>query len=250
MHLNFWLSTAALLLGPLIYAWGRSRPSAKQVLDGFVLVAVAGIVCVNIIPSAIDHGGWLAMAALAAGLVFPVLIEKVFRHSMHRAHVFIVVLAALGLVLHAVIDGIALLPAVHEGANGGNQMPGARSTPPGPLGNPLALGVILHRLPVGMALWWSVRPHFGVAAAAMTFALLVGATGLAYLLGAPIVAIATTQSLVLFQAFAAGSLVHVVAFGVSHLHRGDEVFVPADNWGFRVGILLGMFVVFALPHIH
>lgn len=249
--MNFWLSTAALLLGPLIYAWGRTHPSAKQVLDGFVLVAVAGIVCVNIIPSAIDLGGWLALAALTAGLVFPVVIEKVFHHSMHRAHVFIVVLAALGLVLHAVIDGIALLPGLHaEIANGGNQTAGPVSTRGGPVNNPLALGVILHRLPVGMALWWSVRPHFGIPAAVLTFGLLIAATGLAYLLGAPIVELATTRSLVLFQAFAAGSLVHVVAFGVSHLHRGDEVFVPTDNWGFRAGILLGMFVVFAVPHIH
>jgi hypothetical protein len=36
---------------------------------------------------------------------------------------------------------------------------------------------------------------------------------------------------------------------VSHRHAGDEAFVPADNWGFRAGILLGMFVVFALPQI-
>jgi uncharacterized membrane protein YdcZ (DUF606 family) len=81
-------------------------------------------------------------------------------------------------------------------------------------------------------------------------ALLISATGLAYVFGAPVVDLASTRSLALFQAFVAGSLVHVVAFGVSHRHGGDEAFVPADNWGFRAGILLGMFVVFSLPHIH
>ena len=237
--MNFWLSTAALLLGPFIYAWGRTHLLVKQMLDGFVLVAIAGIVCISIIPSAIDLGGWLALVALAAGLAFPVVIERAFHRSVHHAHVFIVVLAALGLAIHAVMDGIALLP----GANGG-QAPQTR------LGNPLALGVILHQLPVGMLLWWSVRPQFGIGAAVLTFASMIAATGLAYVFGAPVVELASTRSLALFQAFVAGSLVHVVAFGVSHRHRDGDVFVPADNWGFRAGILLGMFVVFALPHIH
>ncbi len=245
--MNFWLATAALLLGPLVYAWGRSRPIAKQMLDGFVLVAIAGIVCVNIIPPAIDLGGWIAIVALGAGLGFPVAVEKVFRRSVHRAHVFIVFLAAFGLVIHAVIDGIALLPAMHTGLplrEGAGPSSGSVTI------NALALGVILHRLPVGMAIWWSVRPNFGVLAAMLTFTLLIVATGLAYLFGQPIIELTNTRGLALFQAFVAGSLVHVVAFGVSHRHAGDDAFVPADNWGFRAGILLGMFVVFALPHIH
>jgi zinc transporter ZupT len=147
-----------------------------------------------------------------------------------------------------VIDGVALLPHLQE--NLAASQNGTRAAHAGSIfHNSLALGVVLHRLPVGMALWWSVRPNFGTPAAVMTFALLIIATGLSYLFGAPVVELATTQSLALFQAFVAGSLVHVVAFGVSHRHAGDEAFVPADNWGFRAGILLGMFVVFALPRV-
>ena len=246
--MNFWLSTAALLAGPFIYALGRRAPLVKQLLDGFVLVAVAGIVCVNIIPIAIDVGGWHALAALAAGLAFPVVVERAFHRSVHHAHVFIVLLAALGLVIHSLIDGIALLPA----ANGGALMPDGDvpADAGAATGNPLALGVLLHQLPVGMAWWGSVRPQFGISVAVLSFALLIAATGLAYVFGAPVVDLASTRGFALFQAFVAGSLVHVVAFGVSHGHRDDEAFVPADNWGFRAGILLGMFVVFALPHIH
>jgi len=237
--MNFLMSTLALVGGPFIYAWGRRQPVVKQLLDGFVLVAVAGIVCVNIIPDALDNGGLLAVVALAAGLVFPVGIEHAFRRSAHEAHVFIVVLAAAGLVVHALLDGIALLPTL------GNGSP-ATSVP----GNSLALGVILHRLPVGMALWWSVRPAFGLPATIATFALVIAATAASYFFGGPVVALAEAPRLALFQAFVAGSLVHVVAFGVSHRHERDEPFVPADNWGFRAGILLGMFVVFAVPHLH
>jgi hypothetical protein len=209
-----------------------------------------GIVCINIIPGALDAGGLWAVVALVAGLTFPVLIEKSFHRSMHQAHAVVVVLAAMALIVHALIDGIALLPATGSTLNGAE----IRNNPGGSgsiLPNPLALGVILHRLPVGMAIWWSVRPNFGLAAALLTFATLIAATGAAYVYGAPVVELAEAHGLALFQAFVAGSLVHVVAFGVSHDHgQVDEVFVPANNWGFRVGLLLGMFIIFAIPHIH
>lgn len=120
--MSFLLSSVALLLGPFIYGWGRSKPVTKQVLDGIVLVAVAGIVCVNIIPNALDIGGWLALVALLAGLLFPLLFERLFDRSMHSAHAFIVLLAAIGLILHAVVDGVALLPELGDANSaGGNR---------------------------------------------------------------------------------------------------------------------------------
>ena len=233
------LSTIALLLGPCIYALGRRQPTTRLVFDGFVFIAVAGIVCVDIIPAALLNGGALALVFLAFGLVFPTLAESAFSQAAHKAHVFVVLLAAIGLTIHAVIDGIALLP-----------QPGSAPSTSGSLfGNQLAIGVILHRLPVGMAIWWSVRPSFGTAWALATFALVIAATAAAYWFGAPIVEIAETRSLAYFQAFVAGSLVHVVAFGVSHDHNIEPM--PAGKeWGYRVGILIGLFLIFAAPYIH
>lgn len=238
------LSVIALLLGPFIYAFGRRQPAAKQILDGFVFITIAGIVCVYIIPAAITVGGPYAILCLLLGLLFPVAIEKTAGLSLHTAHVFIVLLAALGLIVHAVIDGIALLPVAgefvgettHSGERGGLLV-----------GNQLAIGVILHRLPVGMAIWWSVRPNFGVTAAVATFAMVIAATAVAYFFGASVIEITATRNLAFFQAFVAGSIAHVVAFGVSHEH--DEPSGPRHGWGFRSGILLGLFVVFTLPHI-
>jgi hypothetical protein len=54
-----------------------------------------------------------------------------------------------------------------------------------------------------------------------------------------------------FNAFVAGSLVHVVAFGVSHEHDGDHhAGATGGSWGYRVGILLAMFLVFTVPRLH
>ncbi|MDX1515890.1 MAG: hypothetical protein R3288_03570 [Woeseiaceae bacterium] len=245
----FLLSLVALLLGPPIYAWGRSRPTTKQVLDGFILVTIAGIVCAFIIPDAVGAGGRLAILFLLLGLAFPTIIERAFHRAHRAAHVFIVCLAATGLVVHALIDGFALLPSIGsalEHAHHGRFTPVSSTI----FGNELAIGVILHRLPVGMAIWWSVRPSFGAPAAVATFVAVMVATAAAYFFGAPLVELADARSVGYFQAFVAGSLVHVVAFGVSHEH--EDVAEPGramSSWGFRAGILLGLFVLFAIPHL-
>jgi zinc transporter ZupT len=245
---TFLLSIAALLLGPLIFSRGRQRPGVRQFLDGFILVTVAGIVCVFIIPDAIAVGGRLAILFLLLGLAFPVAIERVFHRLHHQAHIFVVILAATGLVIHALIDGIALLPAAgaalaHSAINTGwlQSMPESQ----------LAMSVILHRVPVGMAIWWSVRPSFGTPAAIATFAMLIGATGAAYFLGAAAIELVEMQLLGYFQAFVAGSLAHVVAFGVDHERaESPDAGRRFAGWGFRTGVLFGMFMLFVLPYVH
>ena len=138
------LSIVALLAGPAVYTFGRRNRIARQILDGFIFITIAGIVTVHIIPEALVGGGNLAFVFLALGIAFPVVLERGLHGSFHAAHGLVLALAALGLVIHAALDGIALLPS------------GSRD---------LAYAVILHRLPVGMAIWWSLRPNLGLAAA-------------------------------------------------------------------------------------
>ena len=236
------LSMAALLAGPFVYALGQQRLQARQFLDGFVFITIAGIVCVHIVPSALSQGGAVALLFLLAGLGFPTLLERVFERAHHQAHSAILLLAALGLVVHAVIDGIALAPTGQASAEG---LIAALWS------NQLALSVVLHRLPVGMAIWWSLRPQFGVRVAVSIFALIMAVTAVSFAFAAPILALAETRSLAYFQSFVAGSLVHAVAFGLSHDHDAQiEPVARLDAWGYRLGILLGMFLVFTLPLLH
>ena len=224
------LSILALLLGPVIYALSRRNRVARQVLDGFIFITIAGIICVNIIPEALAVGGMLAVAFLVLGIAFPVIVEHGFRSALHEAHVVVLILAALGLIIHATIDGIALLPAQ---------------------GSDLAHAVILHRLPVGMAIWWSLRPSLGTPVAVAAIVTVSIATTLSYLLGAPIVELAEAQSLALVQAFVSGSLIHIVAFGVNHEHDAHiEPVAKSQDWSYRAGILLGLFLVFTAPQLN
>jgi len=190
---NFLLSTLALLFGPLVYAVGHRNAIARQILDGLVFVAIAWIIGVHIIPESLSSGGWLAFVFLLLGVAFPILLKRVFHVASRTAHLAVMFVAGLGLCIHALIDGIALLPAS---------------------GDRLASAVIVHRIPVGMALWGTFRPALGTRAAATAFALIITATGLAFYLGAPVVNMIESRWLAVFQAFVSGSLIDLVVVGV------------------------------------
>ena len=108
------LSIAALLLGPAIYSAGRKNPIGKRLLDGVILITIAAIIALDVIPGALRHGGTLAVVVILLGLAFPLILERLFRKATDTAHLFIVAIAALGLLIHAVIDGIPLLPERHS----------------------------------------------------------------------------------------------------------------------------------------
>ena len=191
------LSIAALLLGPAIYEAGHNNPIARRALDGVILLTIAAIIAVHVIPEALQHAGWWAVPVIILGLAFPVLLERLFHKATETAHLFIVGLAAAGLLIHAMIDGVAMLPEN---------------------GMALAYAIVLHRLPVGMAIWCIARPNYGTAVTAILFVLVIGSTVAGYFVGASLIEFAETRTLALLQAFISGSLIHVVLFRYGHKH--------------------------------
>ncbi len=235
------LSIFALIAGPFLSAAAARRPAARAALDGFVLVTIGGIVCLHIAPDAWEAAGIASVVTGMLGLVFPAVLERLYRNALARAHLVVLAVAAAGIAVHAVLDGVALLPIVTDASSSGRE---------------LAAGVIIHRLPVGMAIWWVVRPQFGTAAALGTFALVIVTTILGYSAGVEVFA-SGVEALALFQAFVAGSLVHVALFGVSHDHGHEHgASGTAHRHGgrvrstaFRAGLFVGLVTVFLLPHI-
>ena len=83
------------------------------------------------------------------------------------------------------------------------------------------------------------------------FVMIIAATAASFVFGAPVVQLAETSSIAWVQAFVSGSLIHIVAFGVSHDHDAHiEPVAQFQDWGYRVGILLGLFLVFTTPQLH
>ena len=255
--MNLALSLIALALGPLLYSACQKMVLIRSALDGLLFVTIAGIVMIHIVPAVFAVAGFAALLSFAAGVGAAFLIERRPDLDGSDRYAWIVLLGALGLVIHAAMDGVALLPGDHLHAD---RDPGSESDVhndekasglAGLFSNHLAIGVILHRIPVGMAIWWAVRPRLGSAVAICALAIIAVATSAAYLLGEPVIELMEVKSVALFQAFVAGTLLHVIVFssvqrdatpgGDDHDHRVI---------GERLGVIAGLFILYLVPHAH
>ena len=196
--MNFLLSTIALLLGPFVYALGHRNATVERLLDAFVILSIAWIIAVHIVPEVIATGGVVALPVLALGMAFPFALRWIFHLASTEARFALLTLAATALALHAIIDGIALLPATSDS---------------------LSIAVIVHRLPIGMAIWWTFRPAIGQTASIVAFVIIIAATAFAYFLGGPVVDVLESRTLAHFQAFVSGSLIDLVVVGIVEKFR-------------------------------
>lgn len=252
--MNLALSLLALVLGPLLYGACRKAEGVKSSLDGFLFVTIAGIVIVYIVPDVFEVAGLVAIGFLVAGAAFAFAVEHHAAAQTSRAYTWVAMLGALGLVVHAAMDGIALLPDDHLhldirnlGAHSHGE-PHAHSHGLGDLlSNHLALGVILHRIPVGMAIWWTLRPQIGNGMAVAALALIAAATSAAYLFGDAIVQVMQTNSVAYFQAFVAGTLLHVIVYSTA---RRQATPSTHNVLGERLGVVAGLFLIYLVPHAH
>ena len=193
----------ALALGPVLYLAARARPRMIRGLDLFVMISVTLLVAFEVVPGTYADGGWWSVACLAIGALGPTLLERVAGALKREAHLAALWLALVGLVLHAFADGAGLAPSDTDA------------------GTALGLAVVLHSVPVGLAVWWLVAPALGTGPAmgviaAMCAATIAGfalATGLAELLG--------PEASARIQALVAGFILHVV-YGRPHLDHGHH----------------------------
>ncbi len=195
----FILSLLALLAGPALDRGLARVHGAERFLDSFVVVSVGGLVLGHILPGALHRGGLLALVGLAAGLGLPVLAWALM-HGGHALRRRLTIGAAMvGLSLHALLDGVALS---HHGVSAEH-------------GELLAVAVLLHRLPVGIAIWRVVRPMYGVGMAAAALATIVAATTAGTFGGEALEPLLGGRVEAVFQAMVGGALLHMV---VGHGH--------------------------------
>ncbi len=211
------LSIVALAAGPLLARVARARPWAVEFADGFVVVTVGGLVVLHVIPASVEIGGAWALAAALCGLVAPLAFERFEqRAASSSAKTVIYGLVLIGVAVHALLDGAAML-----------ELGGA------PAARALAVSVVVHRIPVGLAIWWLVRPRRGLAAALTLLAVEAGGGIVGFFVGRPLLTGSLAPHLSLFQAALAGALLHVLAHHApsadfdadeshEHVHAYDE----------------------------
>jgi hypothetical protein len=194
---EFWLSILALAAGPLLFPVAKRHPRLLCGMDGFVLVAIAGLSLFHLLPVAIDHAGSLSLLTALGGVLGPFVFGRNLPHKGQRnVHNIFIILAVAGLAVHAMIDGAALFHGTHHGLDDVH------------LGGMVA-AVLIHRVPMSLLVWWSLRPRMGLGVASGALGLLAVATGAGYVLGGSLHLTPVVMGHLV--AFVAGSLVHVVA---------------------------------------
>lgn len=226
-----------LVVGPLIALGADRSTSARSVMDGFVAVSVGGIVLFYLWPATYGTAGWLALLAGLAGFAIPFL----FHRHMHagpahqeRASIPLLWIAFLGLAGHAGLDGAALYTPLLEGAA---EAPNA---------DLLALAVVLHRLPMAIALWWLVLPSLGRRAAIVLLAAMGVATVAGFLLARALLPALSSPVLAMFEAGVAGMLLHII-FGHRHGHAPRSHGIL--RWTYAAGALAGVAVLLGLRQV-
>lgn len=224
------ISLAALAIGPLLFRVADRVGSGLAALDGFVMVAISGLVLVHIIPHSLTEAGTVAVVLAAIGFLGPGLLERVLHKVARETHIATLVLALGGLAVHALVDGVAL------GSSEGH-------------GSVLAIAVALHRLPIAITIWWLLRPSVGAVVAAATLVCIAVATLAGYAMADTLRTALHAEWLWLFQAFVAGSLLHVV------IHRPSPFQAPSRSMGALyagIGALvaIGLVALLADTHIH
>ncbi len=224
------ISLIALVAGPLLLGLARRRLTLEQGLGALTLVAITGLLLGHVVPDSVATAGWPAGVAAALGLAIPIVFDHALHASEHRRtrqlfHLF----ALAGLAVHALLDGAAIAMGHGEAEHEARM---------------LAIAVLLHRLPVGLAIWWIVRPLRGPLAAAGVLAIEGGATIVGALAAGSLLANASASSLAILQAFMAGVLLHVI---VHHRPPLDATSSPLRaRIALAVGAACGAALVVAL----
>lgn len=194
----------APVLGPVLYRLLHPHPRAVGLVDGFVYVAVPALVAWQVIPHAWDEQSIVPLVVVTVGFLLPAVVERASHALADQTDNLALVVGISGLALHAGLEGAAFAPGA------------------GPTEVAFVLAVILHRIPVGLVVWWLVRPRFGQGAAALGVASLVLATVAGWGLGSEILTEAHASGAELFQIFVSGSLVHVVYHQGRHDHDHSD----------------------------
>lgn len=215
-------SILALVLAPALVPRLERDPSLKSGLEGFVLASIGMLVLLHLLPHAWEDAGGYAMLAFVIGLAAPLAMERVAHVRVKHAHGFVLFFALIGLIAHGIVDGVALAGGTmvdHVGHGHGHDHSG------------MGIAVVIHRLPVGVALWWLVNPRHGGGVAWAVLLATAAATVLGYVVGIDWLAGASLQALGMFQGLVAGMLLHVMFHQHDHDHdaTGDHAHDPSAH---------------------
>jgi hypothetical protein len=185
------LSILALFAGPLLYQWLRKGGRVARAVETSVVAVLVLVVVFLLVPDTYRELGMLSVALILAGYLVPGLLELAVHRAAHAFHIMSLMLALLGLVAHAMLDGAGLVTG-----SGGQ----ASAT--------LGLAIVLHRFGMGLVLWFMVQPVFGRRWALAVLTLVALATVAGYWLSEPLLALDNGGILHFVEPLIIGTIIH------------------------------------------
>ncbi len=193
------VATGVTLGAPLLIDRLNRNTRFRHWLSLALTLATGMILIFEVLPHTIEQLGIWALGLALVGAGLPGLIEHLFHKAARATHIFTLGFGIVGLAMHAAMDGMSFTE-VHL-AQGGLW---------------LALAVVLHRLPISMALWWLCREAFGTRTAWALLMALVAGTWLGFLYTDHLLESVMADEFAQFQALMSGMLLH------SLIHRPHE----------------------------
>lgn len=229
------VSLMALFVGPALMVLLSKNQGAFAALDALVVVAITGLVVLHIVPESVAFAGWPALVALVMGLALPALLHGAHDgcHAARPPGIFLALaMGALG--LHALLDGVALVPIF------------AQEAPTlGSLASPLALGVVLHRLMEGVGVWWLTGSNTPTRVRILALTGVASMTVVGFFGGAWAAHHGALSPIACIQTMVAGSLLHVLMRHAPSEGLGPQAQSPS-KWASGAGAIGGAAILIAL----
>ena len=198
----------APVVGAFLYPVLHDQPRLTRAFDRIMYVLVPLLVLIQVFGHEITHHGWepvsigFLMGVMALGLLMPVAIKHVSHGIANNTGTLSIIAGFLGFFLHALLEGASL--NTDQPIN--------------------TLPIAIHRIAVGVMIWWILRPRYGAVIAMAGIAGLLVTTSTGYFLSGALANEFVGSSH--FQAFVAGSLLHVIfhesRHGGPHSHDTSE----------------------------
>ena len=139
----------APVIGALLYPALHDQPKLTRFFDRSMYVVVPVLVLIQVFGHQIAHDGWKPISilslvgAMALGLLIPISIEHISHGIAKKTEILSIVAGFLGLFLHALLEGVSLNTD-----------------------QPITtLPIAIHRLAVGLMIWWILHPRYGTVIA-------------------------------------------------------------------------------------
>lgn len=205
-----------------------------DLFDGFIFVVIGGLVLFHILPESIEQVGLWSLLFVLIGLIGPSLAEHLFHKAAALTHKSTLILGVSGLVLHSLTDGTALIEDPDF-----DQLT-------------LIIAVIAHRLPVGLTVWWLLRPHFGKSIALIVLGLMSIGTVIGSIMSEQLLPQISPSVVALIESFIAGSVLHVVFHRpyAEHHHSHQQTKTHYDGIGSLIGVFCLVVILMTGNHEH